>query len=182
MAEAMLDCVLCGTRKWQTFEGPSAEELRLAGATKLPCAICHTNTYWSFAKHDNDRRIDNDRRKQPEAPRPQEVPLPGATERVSFAPPPDKAFYHQEAMKAVPPDRRAGADRREAVQRNHHRVPLRLPIRVRVSNFNLRFEEVTSTVNVCRTGILFQSARPYSKGIRALVTLNYSPNDPSSNL
>ena len=182
MAEAMLDCTLCWTRKWQSFEGPSAEELRLAGATKLPCSICNTSTYWAFSQHDSDRRLFNDRRKEPEMLRTEAMPTAGAREGISLAPPPNKEFYRQEAMKAIQPERRTGADRRACVQRNHHRVPLRLPIRVRVKSFNLQFEEVTNTINVCRTGVFFYSPNPYSKGVRALVTLHYVPNEPGSTM
>ncbi|MBI4443812.1 MAG: PilZ domain-containing protein [Acidobacteria bacterium] len=110
------------------------------------------------------------------------MPTAGAVGGISLAPPPNKEFYRQEAVKAFQPERRAGEDRRAALQRNHHRVPLRLPIRVRVKSFNLQFEEVTSTINVCRTGVFFYSSHPYSKGVRAFVTLHYVPNEPGSTM
>ena len=176
MAEGMLDCVVCGTRKWQTFEGTKAEELRLAGATRLPCSVCRADTYWTFSQ--NERRQSQDRRKEPVAPRPPELNFP----IVALKPPPDKEFYRQAAIQAFQTERRTGVDRRQEVQRNHHRLPLQLPIRVRVQSFNLQFEEVTNTVNVCRTGVFFYSPRPYSKGVRAFITLNYVQHDPIPNL
>lgn len=178
MAEAMLECAVCSTRKWQSFGAANAEELRLAGATRLPCPLCNTDTYWTFAE--NERRADQDRRKQTEPPRPQQVDLQPGTEKVAFQPPPDREHFQQQAVRMFQPERRASVDRRQSPQRTHFRVPLRLPIRIRVSSFNLRFEEVASTINVCRTGVLFHSARPYSKGTLAYVILNYSPSDPTA--
>ncbi|OFV99963.1 MAG: hypothetical protein A3F68_01400 [Acidobacteria bacterium RIFCSPLOWO2_12_FULL_54_10] len=178
MAEAMLECAVCSTRKWQSFGAANAEELRLAGATRLSCPLCNVDTYWTFAE--NDRRANNDRRKQPELLKPQQVDLQPGTEKVAFQPPPNREHFQQEAARMFQPEHRASVDRRQTPQRGHYRVPLRLPIRIRVSSFNVQFEEVASTVNVCRTGILFHSTRPYSKGILAYVTLNYSPSDPSA--
>ncbi|MBI3896383.1 MAG: PilZ domain-containing protein [Acidobacteria bacterium] len=178
MAEAMLECAVCSTRKWQTFGAANAEELRLAGATRLSCPLCNIETYWTFAE--SDRRAGQDRRKQPEPIKQQQVDLQLGTEKVAFQPPPNQGHFRQEAIRLFQPERRANEDRRQAPQRGHYRVPLRLPIRVRVSGFNLRFEEVASTINACRTGIFFHSTRPYSKGTLTYVTLNYSPSDPAA--
>ncbi|MBI4460972.1 MAG: PilZ domain-containing protein [Acidobacteria bacterium] len=179
MAEAMLECAVCSARKWQSFEAANAEELRLAGATRLSCPSCNKDTYWTFAE--SDRRVEQDRRKQPEAPKPQQVDVPFGTDKVALQPPPDQEYFRREAVRLFqPPDRRLNSDRRQAPQRGHYRVPLRLPVRIRVSSSNLRFEEITSTINVCRTGILFHSTRPYAKGILAYVTMNYSPGDPAT--
>ncbi|MBI4460717.1 MAG: PilZ domain-containing protein [Acidobacteria bacterium] len=182
MGEAMLDCAVCSTRRWQSFEAAGGEDLRMAGATRLHCDICEHDTYWLPAQH--DRRGTGDRRKQPEPPlRTLSATAPPAgLGSIAVAPPPDQAFLAKEAVRIYQTERRGREDRRGTIQRNHHRVPLRLPIRVRVSTLNIRFEEQTNTVNVCRTGVFFQSANPYAKGLMAFVTLNYSPLDPSSSL
>ena len=40
MAEAMLECVVCGTRKWRQLELTKAGELASAGAVLLACEGC----------------------------------------------------------------------------------------------------------------------------------------------
>ena len=40
-----------------------------------------------------------------------------------------------------------------------------------------RFEEVTRTVNTCKTGIYFHTEHPYTKGATALVAMNYNPRE-----
>src|SRR5581483_6943940 len=75
-------------------------------------------------------------------------------------------------------ERRAGADRRQALNRVNGRVQLRIPVRVRVSSGGLHFDEITETLNVSRTGVYIKSQRPYQKGIGTHVTLHYSPSNP----
>ena len=60
MAEMMLDCVVCGGRKWLAVEPPQAEELRSTGATRVACSVCKRETFWKVS--DYDRRALGDRR------------------------------------------------------------------------------------------------------------------------
>ena len=179
MAEVMLDCVICGGRKWRTLDTIGAEELRSTGATRAHCETCNRETYWKTS--DYGRRTGNDRRAQREDPKPQTVDPNLGIERIALQPPPDRERYRQAGAQILQ-EKRTTTDRRQAFNRNHGRVPLRLPVMVRVSNGALRFEEVTETLNVSRTGVYFQTARPYEKGTPVQVTLNYSPMNPTSGI
>ena len=181
MAQAMLDCVICGSRKWMSLDGVAAEELLGNGATRLPCEACKRDTYWKVADH--GRRTGGDRRMDTDAVRPQTVDTVPGSQRVAIGGAPlDRTSYTQKAAEFLQTERRVTPDRRQAFQRQYDRVPLRLPLRVRVSGMGLRFEEVTSTINVSRSGVYFESNRPYSKGLTAYVAVNFSATNPGSNI
>lgn len=180
MAEAMLDCVICGGRKWRTLEPEFAEELRTTGATRGQCDICKRETYWKVA--DYGRRSGRDRRSPSEDIKPQVVNTELGVERVALQAPPDRAVYRHTGAQIVVQERRAGSDRRQVFNRQNGRVPLRILVRVRVQGGGFHFDEVTETINVSRTGLYFKSSRPYQKGLNARVTLHYSPANPMSGI
>lgn len=180
MADTMLDCVMCGGRKWRALELEQVNELKESGAVLLVCDSCRRSTYWRPSE--NGRRAGKDRRWQPEAIRPDAVERILGGERVASQPPPDKEKYRTAAVAIYEAERRSGDDRRQAFQRSHDRVPLQLAIRVRVNTRGLRFEEKTNTMNVSREGVYFRSRLPYQKGLSVHVALNYSATDPASNI
>jgi hypothetical protein len=175
MADAMLDCVLCGGRKWQTLDVSRAEELRSTGATRGQCETCKRETYWKVS--DYGRRSGKDRRSYDEV-KPQTVDPSLGIERITLAPPPNREQYRHAGAQIVMQERRAAADRRQALNRTNGRVPLSIPVRIRVHSGGLHFDEVTETVNVSRTGVYIKSQRPYQKGVGTQVTLHYSPVNP----
>jgi hypothetical protein len=180
MGQTMLDCVVCGGRKWMILEGMPADELVSTGATRMNCDSCKRDTYWKVA--DYGRRAGSDRRTQHDELKPQTVELVPGSQRISLQGPPDRERYMQTATQILQSERRMLPDRRQAFQRAHNRVPLRLPIRIRVSGMGLRFEEVTSTINVSRTGVYFESTGPYSKGLTAYIAVNFSATNPGANI
>jgi hypothetical protein len=82
------------------------------------------------------------------------------------------------AVNEIPNERRSGTDRRGQSSRRHHRVSLRLPVRVRVDSTEMRFSEVSKTINVSRSGMLFKSERPFQNGISVFVAFPYDPDNP----
>ncbi len=180
MAEAMLECVVCRVRKWRSLDPAQASEVGASGAILLACDACKRVTYWKTSDH--GRREGSERRSQPETVRPDDVERILWAERVSFQTPPDKDMYRKAAAGLSQAENRTGSERREAFQRDHDRVPLRLTIRVRVNARGLRFEEETITVNVSRDGVYFRSHHPYEKGMPAYVSLNYSAANPTANI
>ena len=167
MSGAMLDCVVCRARKWRNLEAVAAEEVRSTGATKLFCDNCGRYTYWLFSEGDSEAVP---QRKQ------------GELVSVGVGESPfvngGTAALRSEMMRLYQPERRKGADRRGGVRRTERRVALQLPVRLRVNANGAQFEEVTRTVNVGRSGIYFQTERPYSKGLSTFVALHYSPSEP----
>ena len=51
MSGAMLDCAMCGSRKWKDLEASHEEDLRMAGAARLFCESCTRDTYWFYSQH-----------------------------------------------------------------------------------------------------------------------------------
>jgi hypothetical protein len=180
MAEAMLDCVVCSTRKWRDLDLAKAGELRAAGAVLLSCELCRRETYWKASDH--GRRAGSERRSHSEPVNPAAFERVLGSDRVTMQAPLDKDMYRKAAAGMLEEDRRTGDERRQAFQRGHDRVPLRLPIRVRVNGKGAHFEEQTLTLNVSRHGVYFRSRMPYEKGIAAYLVLNYSPMNPASNI
>ena len=173
MAGAMLDCAVCGTRKWQTFEAEHGEELRQAGATRLPCSSCARETYWYYAQHDSGAAPE---RKAP-APPPSAVEAPASAMESAADPAAERGSAKQETLRSHQSERRTGLERRARPRRGNRRVALQMPVRIRASSRAAQFEEVTRTVNVSRNGIYLQSEQPYSKGLQTLVVLNYSARE-----
>ena len=174
MSGAMLDCVVCNTRKWKTLEAAKAGEARSAGATKFFCSDCGRETYWLFPQNDSGAAP---QRKEPELV---SRMVSGTRAAVGGMSPTNggTAAARDEIQRLSRTERRMGADRRARMRRSHRRVSLQLPVRLRVSSNGAQFEEVTRTVNVCRNGIYIQTEQPYSKGLPAYVALNYSPREP----
>lgn len=173
MTGAMLDCAVCSTRKWQTFEPAHEDELRLAGATRLYCSNCAHETYWLYSQHDSGAAPE---RRAPEPPPSSAEDSSTATEASASAPPAEKGNGKQETMRSSQSERRNGLERRARPRRTNRRVALQMPVRIRVSTQASQFEEVTRTVNVSRNGIYFQTERPYTMGLPTHVALNYSPH------
>ncbi len=180
MAEAMLDCVQCGSRNWLELEAPKAEELKSTGATRLRCGTCNRETDWKIA--DYSRRTGRERRAHPEPPRPQSLNRLPVSERISIPTSPETVHPRSPAPPVFQPERRGNLNRRQSSRRKHERASLRLPIRIRVNSLSLEFSEVTTTLNVSRTGVYFQSAQPYTEGLRVRVTLNYSPENAGAGI
>ena len=175
MAEAMLDCAVCGTRKWKPMEGSHAEDLRIAGAAKLFCESCTRETYWLYSQHEEGSAAPRRTAEPPARVDPTALPadVPGAAAVLA-----DASGGSQGPVRSMQTERRLGSDRRQRARRNQRRVSLQVPVRLRVSSPSAQFEEVTRTVNVCRSGIYIQTERPYSKGLPLYVAMNYSLRDP----
>lgn len=180
MADAMLECVVCGSRKWRQLEFSKANELATSGAVLLACDGCRHETFWRTS--DYGRRGGLERRAPTEAIHPEAVERILRGERAGVQAPLDRDMYRKAAAGIVLSDRRTGVDRRQNFQRGHDRVPLRLPLRVRVNFKTAYFEEQNTTLNVSRHGVYFRSRLPYEKGFPAFVVLNYSPQNPSANI
>ncbi|MBI2815908.1 MAG: PilZ domain-containing protein [Acidobacteria bacterium] len=180
MSDAMLECVVCGSRKWRQLEFSKANELATSGAVLLACEGCRHETYWKTS--DYGRRGGTERRAPTEAIHPEAVDRILRGERAGVQAPPDRDMYRKAAAGIVLADRRTGADRRQSFQRGHDRVPLRLPIRVRVNSRGAYFEEQNTTLNVSRHGVYFRSRLPYEKGLLAYLILNYSSQNPTANI
>lgn len=176
MAGAMLDCAICSTRKWQTLEPAGGEELRQAGATRLYCSTCDRETYWLYSQHDPGSSTER-RTYPPPAALAEDS---AAADAGAGAPTSEGGNVKPGTVRSYQIERRTGPERRHHPRRGHRRVALQMPVRIRANTQAAPFEEVTRTVNVCRNGIYFQSERPYSKGLAALVALNYSPREPGS--
>ena len=157
MAGLMLDCVICSSRKWVELTPAQSNELSVSGATMVACETCNRNTYWKFAEHDGRRT--------------------GTARRMDV-----QESTPQTAASLTQEDRRSVSERRQSFQRQNYRVPLQLPIRIRYKNLARSFEEVTTTINMCRNGVYFSSRYPHSKGAIVFVTTNYSPTNPESNI
>ena len=159
MSGAMLDCVVCNTRKWKTLEAAKAGEVRSAGATKLFCSDCGRETYWLFPQNDSGAAP---QRKEPELV---SQTVSGAGPAVGGMSPTNggTAAARDEIQRLSRTERRMGADRRARMRRSHRRVSLQLPVRLRVSSNGAQFEEVTRTVNVSRHGIYIQTEQPHGR-------------------
>jgi hypothetical protein len=179
MTEAMLDCVLCGNRKWLALNATQSEQLRSIGTTQLPCSACQRETAWILADYS---RTSHAPAEPPAVSRPldsggipQQPPVSPSTPAPGAVPQPAASRPSQE-------NRRSGGERRQASRRKSERASLRLPLRIRVDTINLEFSEITTTLNVSRSGIYFQSNKPYTEGLRVRVTLNYSPENAAANI
>lgn len=166
MAQAMLDCDLCGTRQYMTVEGEQLNSLHSTGAAQVYCQKCRRQTLWSYGVH--DRRSGKDRRMAPRA-----LFVPHAQTQAAVEPAQQPGSAYADLAKAAIGTHRP-ADRRAAQQRGQRRVPLELPVRVRVQEPQERFEETTRTANVCRGGIYLYSDKPYRPDLTVHVALNYA--------
>lgn len=164
MSEAMLNCVVCGTRKWMSLEPAAEEDLRGAGAARLDCDCCGRQTYWFYAQSNSGAAP---QRKAPEPP-------PLATRELASLVAEALPAPHEDELRSRQTERRNGAERRLRSRRGQRRVALQLPVRVRVNSLGTQFEEVARTLNVCRNGVYFQTERPYATGLPAYIALNYS--------
>jgi hypothetical protein len=188
MEEAMLDCMVCGSRKWSVLEPRKANDLKSTGATRLRCAVCLRETYWRVSDYDwrNDPGVGSraevyrpPKESQRERLRTRVAP---ASERVA-APPAARASSAEAAVsQPLRSDVRSGADPHPLSRRRHYRVPLQLAVRVRVQSPEMHFSEITSTINVSRAGVYFQSNRPFATGLPVYVALNYSPTNQDANI
>ena len=174
MSGAMLDCAMCGSRKWKDLEASHEEDLRMAGAARLFCESCTRDTYWFYSQH-SDGASTAGRTAQPPAR------IKASNEAVEASPSSsgETAGSPQTPLRSMQAERRSAADRRHRARRTQRRVALQVPVRVRVNAPASQFEEITRTVNVCRNGIYIQSERPYSKGAPIFVAMNYSTKEPS---
>jgi hypothetical protein len=81
---------------------------------------------------------------------------------------------HRDSDPPVPPPPPAPrTDRTKHVNRVEHRVPLKLPVRVRVWALD-GLEEVTTTKNVSRGGLFFETAVGFHVGQEVRVALHYA--------
>lgn len=158
----MLDCVLCRSRNLVVVDVSQMEQLQSTGATQLLCDVCNRVTAWVLA--DCSRRTGGERREK-------SGPAP-AIAALACPPPP----------QLTDENRRSGVERRQASQRRSERVRLSLPIRIRVSTINLEINEVTTTINVSRGGVYFQSNKPYTKNLQVRATLNYNPKNEGAGI
>lgn len=190
MEEAMLDCMVCGSRKWSVLEPRKANDLKSTGATRLRCAVCLRETYWRISDYDwrNDpgvgSRADVDVYRPPierprESPRTRVAPVP---ERIAASPAARPSSAAAAVSQPHRSDVRSEADPHPLSRRRHYRVPLQLAVRVRVQSPEMHFSEVTSTINVSRAGVYFQSNRPFAAGLPVYVALNYSPTNQGANI
>ncbi len=81
-----------------------------------------------------------------------------------------------------PPHAQAGAGtKRNAMaagdKRRVRRAPMKLPVRIRIDRPDGQMmEDLTSTVNITRRGILIRSTQRYTRGLACRIALNY--HDP----
>lgn len=158
MPGAMLECAVCTGQKYHQLNESHLDELRNSGAVSLVCETCHRKTYWLYGAHGG-------------------VATPAAVKASEIMSLSGVASRSSEGSMLYQPERRISQDRRGHARRGARRVALQLPVRLRVSSMQGRFEEVTRTINTCKGGIFFHSEHPYSKGASALVTMNYSPRE-----
>jgi hypothetical protein len=172
MAGAMLECAICGSRKWKTLEESHEEDLRMAGAARLFCEGCTRETYWTYSQHSDGaaavRRTAAPPIRMGTADSPPAGPAAGSP-GVETAP---------VLMRVSQTERRLGTDRRLRARRGQRRVALQVPVRVRLVSNVSQFEEITKTVNVCRNGIYIQTERPFLRGAPVYVAMNYSQREP----
>lgn len=159
MPGAMLECAVCTGQKFHQLNEDNLEELRNSGAVSLVCETCHRKTYWLYGAHGG-------------VSTPAAVKASEIMSMSSLAP-----RNSQESSRMYQPERRLNQERRSISRRHTRRVALQLPVRLRVSAMNGKFEEVTRTINTSRTGIYLQSEHPYTKGASALVAMNYNPRE-----
>jgi PilZ domain len=169
MAGVMLDCAVCGARKWKPVEEAHAEDLRISGAAKLFCENCARETYWLYSQHSEGAMAP--RRAGEQAARASAGSAAGASSASSTA-------EQATPMRSMQTERRVGIDRRARSRRTQRRVALQVPVRLRVISAASQFEEITRTMNVSRSGIYIQSERPYTKGLPIYVAMNYSAREP----
>lgn len=161
---AILDCNICDGRCDQDLTGGQVATITRTGAIEIFCPTCGRKTFWRLARY--DRRSDRDRRL------PSGVPPVYQVRGPQEALPPDLAGVQSlagELGATVVP--RTPADRRQQVQRNHRRLPLAMPVRIRTLKPG-GFEEVTQTVNACRGGIYITSDKPYQKDMLLMIAMN----------
>ena len=162
MPGAMLECAVCTGQKFHELSEENLEELRCSGAVGLVCPTCKRKTYWLYGAHGGVA-----------------TPAVRASELASLSSSTMGTMgrAHSDGTKLYQSERRVTSERRSIARRHTRRVALQLPVRLRVNSMNARFEEVTRTINTCKTGIYFQSEHPYSKGATALVAMNYNPRE-----
>jgi Tfp pilus assembly protein PilZ len=186
MKQVLLDCQSCGNRRLQELDEKQANNLRLDFECWINCESCGKPTTWAFSA--NDRREGRDRRDYPR-PVVEEMPeiSPLELERpVSLSRNPSHEAYHQLAQEKretqLAQEKRETEERRTAAQRTQKRLPLSLPVRVRVVEPYRTFHEVTQTQDVSRGGILIYSDKSYKVGDSVMVALNYSAGVAGSDL
>lgn len=169
----MLECAVCTAQKFHDLDATHMEELRAAGAVGLECPNCKRKTYWLYGAHGGVATplamSAGDRSLMSAASAASSMSAMGmsSTGRSSSS----------EGPKLNQQERRLTTDRRGIARRRARRVALQMPVRLRVSNMSARFEEVTRTINTCKTGIYIQTEQPYAKGAAAMVAMNYNPRE-----
>jgi hypothetical protein len=177
MSGAMLDCAMCGSRKWKSLEDTHAEDLRISGAAKLFCEGCTRETYWMYSQHSDGAAAV---RRTAEPPSRATITAAQGAETGGAPPPPgESAGGPTGPVRSMQTERRVATDRRGRARRSNRRVALQTPVRVRVISAASQFEEITRTMNVSRNGLYFQSERPYTKGLPIYVAMNYSSREPA---
>jgi hypothetical protein len=160
MPGAMLECAVCTGQKFHELNETNLDELRCSGAIGLECSTCKRKTYWLYGAHGGVA-----------------TPAVRASQLASLNSSELAPKGHSDGHKLYQSERRTSAERRSISRRHTRRVALQLPVRLRVNSTNTRFEEVTRTVNTCKTGIYFHSEQPYAKGASALVAMNFNPRE-----
>ncbi len=180
MAQAMLDCGQCGTRKYTTLNEEHIHSLQSDDSVQFFCDHCRRETAWNYASY--DRRGSGDRRLERRREASLEAALQAEAAPVAPVAGPPSENPYADLARSFLLDQRARSDRRAAQQRNHRRTPLELPLRVTSRMSGKQLQETTRTVNVCRTGVYFRSELSYQKDLPVGIELNYSDAPAASNL
>ena len=181
MKQILMDCQTCQDRRLLDIDAERSRALSLNYECEYYCQHCGKPTMWSFSSH--DRRDGRDRR---DYPRPVVEEMPTAAlgkQKVVMARPVSRNEYaslaHEDQNIVV---KKKDLDRRTAPQRSSKRLPLTLPVRVRVLDPQRGFFEITETRDVSRGGILFHSSKFYYIGDPVMIALNYSAGVAGSDL
>ncbi len=176
MAQAMLDCGQCGARKNTSLVEEQVHTLQAGSPARIFCEKCGQMTPWSYASY--DRRNGEDRRLE----RARAAALREAVSAAAAVPLAGNVADNPYAdlARSFLKDQRADSGRRGAQQRRHRRVPLELPLRVSARKNGAVLQETTRTMNVCRTGVYFQSELEYHPDLSVGVELNYSGAAPAA--
>ncbi len=181
MKQILMDCQTCHDRRLLDIDAERSRQLTLNYECEYYCQRCGKSTLWGFSEH--DRRDGRDRRDYPRPTVEQMPQMELGKQKVLVARPPSRDEYASLAHASpISAKRGAGPDRRTTPQRSSKRLPLKLPVRVRVLDNARGFFEVTETRDVSRGGILFHSRKFYYAGDPVMIALNYVAGVAGSDL